>query len=111
MLVRILSDNPGMTFTRNMDKKWVETAKELLRGGRDGSVRQILMEMLDSFEATKGYDEGLGPLIEMWKKEKEKAYKVYGVSGELSDLHAVDRNSELIDECQHRGGLHQDRGQ
>ncbi len=79
MLIRILSDNPGMTFTRNMDKKFVDTAKELLRTGRDPSVRQMLMETLDTFENTKGYDEGLGLIIEMWKKEKEKAYKVYGV--------------------------------
>jgi hypothetical protein len=81
MLIRILADNPGPSFTRNMDKKFVETTKELLRTGRDGSVRQILMETLDSFEKTKGYDEGLAALIEMWNKEKEKAYRAYGVSG------------------------------
>ena len=80
MLIRILSDNPGMTFTRNLDKKFVDIAKELLRAGRDPSVRQILVETLDSFEATKGYDEGLGALIQMWQKEKEKMYKHYGVS-------------------------------
>ncbi|KAK3372416.1 hypothetical protein B0H63DRAFT_453745 [Podospora didyma] len=78
MLIRILSDNPGPTFTRNMDKKFVDVTKELLRSGRDPSVRQMLMETLDSFENTKGYDEGLGLIIEMWKKEKEKAYKAYG---------------------------------
>ena len=80
MLMRILADNPGMTFTRNLDKKFIDTAKELLRTGRDPSVRQMMMETLDSFEATKEYDEGLKPLTEMWKKEKEKAYKAYGVS-------------------------------
>ncbi|KAK1758360.1 hypothetical protein QBC47DRAFT_138387 [Echria macrotheca] len=78
MLIRILSDNPGATFTRNFDKKFVDVTKELLRSGRDPSVRQMLMETLDNFENTKGYDEGLGLLIEMWKKEKEKAYKAYG---------------------------------
>ena len=82
MLIRILSDNPGPTFTRNLDKKFVDTAKELLRSGRDPSVRQMLMETLDSFENTKGYDEGLGLIIAMWKKEKEKAYKAFGVSSE-----------------------------
>ena len=80
MLVRILVDNPGPGFTRYMDKKFVDTAKDLLRSGRDASVRQILMESLDSFETHKADDEGLRPLIEMWKKEKEKAYKTYGVS-------------------------------
>ncbi|KAK0717200.1 hypothetical protein B0T26DRAFT_288216 [Lasiosphaeria miniovina] len=78
MLIRILSDNPGPTFTRNLDKKFVDVTKELLRSGRDPSVRQLLMETLDAFENTKGYDEGLGLIIEMWKKEKEKAYKAYG---------------------------------
>ncbi|KAK3695571.1 hypothetical protein B0T22DRAFT_455680 [Podospora appendiculata] len=78
MLIRILSDNPGPTFTRNFDKKFVDAAKELLRSGRDQSVRQMLMETLDSFENTKGYDEGLGLIIGMWRKEKEKAYKAYG---------------------------------
>ena len=28
---------------------------------------------------TKQYDEGLQPLVEMWKKEKEKASKIYAV--------------------------------
>jgi hypothetical protein len=79
MLIRILTDNPGPTFTRNFDKKFVDTAKELLRSGRDPSVRQILMEALDMFENTKADDEGLALIVEMWKKEKERAYKTYGV--------------------------------
>lgn len=78
MLMRILADNPGPTFTRNLDKKFTDTTKDLLRGCRDPSVRQLLMETLDSFESTKSHDEGLMLLIEMWKKEKEKAYKAYG---------------------------------
>lgn len=80
MLIRILSDNPGPTFTRNLDKKFTEVTKDLLRNGRDPNVRQMLMETMDTFENTKGYDEGLGVIIEMWKKEKEKAYRAYGVS-------------------------------
>lgn len=79
MLMRILSDNPGQTFTRNLDAKVADTLKELLRNGRDLSVRQMLMETLDSYEQQKGWDEGLGAVIEMWKKEKDKAYKAYGV--------------------------------
>lgn len=79
MLMRILADNPGQTFTRNLDAKFADTLKELLRGGKDLSVRQMLMESLDSFEKQKGWDEGLGVVIEMWRKEKEKAYKAYGV--------------------------------
>lgn len=85
MLLRILADNPGPGFTQYMDKKFVDAAKELLRSGRDASVRQILMETLDTFELSKGYDAGLAPTIAMWKKEKEKAYKAYGVSAQISD--------------------------
>jgi hypothetical protein len=80
MLLRILSDNPGPTFTRNLDKKFTETAKELLRNGRDLNVRQMLMETLDSFEQNKPYDEGLKDVVAMWKREKDRAYKAYGVS-------------------------------
>lgn len=86
MLLRILADNPGPTFTRNVDQKFVEATKDLLRGGRDPSVRQILMETLDTFETQKLYDEGLGNIIEMWKKEKEKAYKAHGVGYAPPDL-------------------------
>ena len=79
MLLRILNDNPGATFTRNFDKKFVDTTKELLKSSKDPSVRQILMETLDAFEATKPNDETMLLLLEMWKHEKEKAYKSYGV--------------------------------
>lgn len=79
MLTRILSDNPGQTFTRNFGSKFVDTLRELLRNGRDLSVRQMLMETLDQFESQKSWDEGLAGVIEMWKKEKEKAYQAYGV--------------------------------
>ncbi|KAJ8104688.1 hypothetical protein ONZ43_g7732 [Nemania bipapillata] len=75
MLVRILADNPGPTFTRNLDQDFAKTVKDLLKGSRSDRVRQMVMETLTSFETTKFYDEGLAPLIEMWKKEKEKAQK------------------------------------
>lgn len=72
MLVRILADNPGRTFTRNLDTKFVVTTKELLRDGKDMSVQQLLRETLDTFEVDKATDEGLAPLVEMWKKQKVK---------------------------------------
>lgn len=75
MLIRILADNPGKSFTRNLDTKFVITVKELLRDGRDMSVQQILRETLDTFEAQKADDETLVPLKEMWKKEKQKMDK------------------------------------
>jgi hypothetical protein len=77
MLIRILADNPGKTFTRNIDAKFVQTIKELLRVGRDPSVKQILMETLTTFQKDKPNDEGLAPLNEMWKKEYERMIKIH----------------------------------
>ena len=74
MLFRILTDNPGRPFTQNFDDKFVSTTKQLLREGKDQSVQQILRETLDYLEAEKlpGND-SLGPLMQMWRKEKGKA--------------------------------------
>ncbi|KKY15815.1 putative gat domain-containing protein [Diplodia seriata] len=69
MLIRILTDNPGPTFTRNFDTKFVSTVKELLRNGRDPSVQQILRETLFALERDKAYDTNLNPLFHMWRKE------------------------------------------
>ncbi|KAA8569016.1 hypothetical protein EYC84_000689 [Monilinia fructicola] len=81
MLIRILTDNPGKTFTRNMDPKFVQTVKELLRTGRDPSVKQILMETLGTFATEKADDETLAPLIEMWRKEQEKMVRLAAPTG------------------------------
>ncbi|TWU74266.1 hypothetical protein ED733_004775 [Metarhizium rileyi] len=78
MLVRILTDNPGETFTRNLDDKFVDTIRALLKNVKDFSVWQILMETLDDFEFTKMHDQNLTPLVLMWKKEKDAAMKKHG---------------------------------
>ncbi|KAI2639433.1 hypothetical protein GGS21DRAFT_431954 [Xylaria nigripes] len=75
MLIRILAENPGATFTQNVDQEFTKTVKDLLRNGRNSRVSQMVMETLEWFENTKFYDEGLMPLIEVWKKEKEKSAK------------------------------------
>lgn len=75
MLMRILADNPGKSFTKNIDQKFVNTTKELLREGRDMSVQQILRETLDTFETEKASDETLTGLRDMWRKEKAKVDK------------------------------------
>ena len=80
MLVRILSDNPGPSFTKNLEGKFVTTTKDLLRDGRDMSVQQILRETLDTLEAKEARDETLKPLITMWKAEKSKYAKRTGSS-------------------------------
>lgn len=84
MLARILTDNPGPTFTRNMNEaKFIATVKELLKTGRDPSVQQILRETLDYFEREKiPSDDNLTGLVDMWKKEQVKLMKMYpnGVS-------------------------------
>lgn len=86
MLVRILADNPGQTFTRNLDSRFTVTVKYLLRDGRDMSVQQILRETLDSFESSKANDETLASLCEMWKKEKARYSKTgNNVRSELSN--------------------------
>jgi hypothetical protein len=73
MLMRILTDNPGPTFTRNFDATFVKTVKDLLREGQDLSVQQILRETLESFATGKTDNETLNPLLEMWKKENAKS--------------------------------------
>lgn len=79
MLMRILTDNPGRTFTKNFDSKFVTAVKDLLRDGRDMSVQQILRETLDAFQNEKlDSNETLTPLIDMWKKEKQKLEKRAG---------------------------------
>lgn len=80
MLMRILSDNPGTTFTRNIDKKFVETLKNLLKLGRDPSVQQILRETLDNWETEKKQDETLARVLDMWSAAKVKMMKTYGPS-------------------------------
>ncbi|KAF4991771.1 hypothetical protein FGRMN_7611 [Fusarium graminum] len=78
MLLRILTDNPGSTFTRNLDQKFVDTVRGLLKALRDRNVRQILMETLDDFQHTKSYDENLTLLTSMWQREKEEATRNSG---------------------------------
>jgi hypothetical protein len=70
MLIRILADNPGQSFTKNMDKQFADTVKHLLRNGQDPSVSQILRESLDSMEREKAYDTNLNTVFAMWKKER-----------------------------------------
>lgn len=70
MLIRILSDNPGQQFTKNFDRSFVATVKDMLRNCKDASTQQILRETLDHLENDKAYDEGLQLLFAMWRKEK-----------------------------------------
>jgi hypothetical protein len=69
MLIRILADNPGATFTRNLDQKFTSTVKELLRTGKDPNVQQILRETLQALYLEKAYDTNLATLFSMWSKE------------------------------------------
>jgi len=91
MLMRILSDNPGRTFTRNLgEAKFVTAVKELLKHGREPSVRQILVETLENFdekvrvvEEVEGEVEveGLKGLVEVWAKEKRSMAKSRSAPG------------------------------
>lgn len=73
MVTRILVDNPGHIFTRNIDTKFVTTVKELLRTGRDWHVQSYLRQYLDTLEQQRAWDEDLKLLLQMWAKEKTKA--------------------------------------
>lgn len=110
MLMRILTDNPGRNFTQNFDKDFVSTVKRLLRDMRDSSVQQILRETLDHFEAEKvGANDTLIPLLEMWRKEKGSAARIYQnpgvsytqvifmISTDTDRLLDTDRHNLLID--------------
>jgi hypothetical protein len=77
MLMRILIDNPGHTFSRNLDAKFIATIKDMLRQGKDMGVQRFLRETLDALETQRGWDEDLKPFVEMWKKEKVKMDKAY----------------------------------
>jgi hypothetical protein len=70
MLIRILADNPGQSFTRNFDVKFVATVKDLVKHGKDPSVQQMMRETLDTLEAEKSYDNGLYDLLAMWRQVK-----------------------------------------
>lgn len=70
MIIRILADNPGQSFTKNLDKSFTDTVKHLLRNGQDPSVAQILRETLDSLDREKAYDTNLNTLFVMWRKER-----------------------------------------
>jgi hypothetical protein len=48
-----------------------------LRNGRDPSVKQILMETLDTFARQKANDEGLAHLNAMWKQEHERMIQIH----------------------------------
>ncbi|EFR04088.1 hypothetical protein MGYG_07095 [Nannizzia gypsea CBS 118893] len=78
MLIRILADNPGTSFTCNLDARFTSSVKLLLRDGRDMNVAQILRETLETLSTTKANDRNLSGLIQMWTKEKEKFERTYG---------------------------------
>lgn len=78
MLIRILADNPGHTFTRNIDAKFVSVIRDMLRVGKGLDVQHILRETLDSFETERAADPDLEALLQMWSREKERFNKSIG---------------------------------
>ncbi|KAF7717168.1 Uncharacterized protein PECH_004018 [Penicillium ucsense] len=73
MLMRILGDNPGHSFTTNFDEKFCNTIKDQLRNGRDWYVRHYLCEYLAHLEATRYQDDDLQLLLQVWAKIKAKS--------------------------------------
>lgn len=81
MLMRILVDHPGKTFTRNLDQRFADKVKDMFKNGRDPGVMQLLAETLDYFDATKGDDEELQYLRAVWQKQKASSAKYQTPSG------------------------------
>ncbi|KAI5851145.1 hypothetical protein DFP73DRAFT_142227 [Morchella snyderi] len=111
MILRILSDNPGPTFTRNLaDPKFTAAVKDLLRRGTDPSVRQILGETLEYWESAKSADEGLAPLREIWRKEKRAmnyaASLAYGGDSAVPNAPETHRGER----SRHQSGHHSHQG-
>ncbi len=77
MLVRILADNPGPTFTRNLDSKFVAAYKDLLKLTPDPSLLQIARETLEALATKEPGDESLAPMRELYAKEKERISRSY----------------------------------
>ncbi|EEQ33775.1 conserved hypothetical protein [Microsporum canis CBS 113480] len=112
MLIRILADNPGPSFTRNLDARFTACVKVLLRDGRDMNVAQILRETLEMLSTTKADDSNLSGLIQMWNREKEKFEKTYGyppfgippaqmlMSTPVSEFYNNDMLMEFATRCQ-----------
>lgn len=72
MIMRILGENPGHSFTRHLDSKFAVIIKDLLRSGQDWHVQQYLRQYLDTLEANQHNDQDFQPLLQMWAKEKTK---------------------------------------
>ena len=107
MLIRILIENPGETFTRSIDAKFVDAAKDLLRHGKDGYVQLFLRETLEILELTRPWDEHLAPLLLMWQKEKEKELDPSSRSkvSERTVAHSLTIANGAIQEIQETGGI------
>ncbi|KAJ5091398.1 hypothetical protein NUU61_006268 [Penicillium alfredii] len=75
MVMRILGDNPGHSFTCNFDAKFVATIKNQLRNGRDPLVQRTLRQYLMTAEVVRAGDQDLALLMQMWGKERQKAHR------------------------------------
>ena len=73
MLIRILADHPGQTFTKCFDDKFVSVVETVLRRERDLAVQQIMRETLRALEQEKRHDRNLDALLRMWRRERQSA--------------------------------------
>jgi len=81
MLFRILSQNPGHSFTRNIDDKFVSTVYALLKDSKDPSVQQLMRETLDSMERGPHSDPGPQQMVSMWRNMKGHSARISGPPG------------------------------
>jgi hypothetical protein len=104
MLIRILADNPGASFTRNLDAKFTSTVKELLRNGKEASVQQILRETLQALYMDKAYDTNLTALFAMWSKESGVSVSQSARAGNGQSGSSRNRRSQHIPGQGQHGG-------
>lgn len=73
VVFRILAENPGQSFTRNINATFVDTITALLRSGKDASVQQILRETLLNLEMERSQDPGVQQLLRVWRLNKNQS--------------------------------------
>lgn len=72
MVMRILTSNPGQTFTVGYDDKFASTVKKVLKENGDVMVQHILRDTLYWMERdVLGADKNVKILVEVWEKEKK----------------------------------------
>jgi len=88
MLIRILAQNPGESFTRNFDAKFIDTYAQLLKLQQDPSVQQIARETLSGLQRDVPTLKGVDRLVAL-----KKTTVGYGPSGNARPRPNIDHRT------------------